>query len=74
MEEIKKAGGEMIIITDSLGSLEIGKMGEKIIIPETSEILFPLLSILVFQLLSYYTALVKGINVDKPRNLEKFIK
>lgn len=73
IKEIDKAGGELIIITDQKGSSEIGNMGNKIIIPEASEILFPLLSILPLQLLAYYTSVAKGIDVDSPRNLEKFI-
>jgi glucosamine--fructose-6-phosphate aminotransferase (isomerizing) len=74
IEEINNAGGEMIIITDKKGAVIIGDMGEKVIIPEASELLFPFLSILPLQLLAYYTSILKGIDVDSPRNLEKFIK
>ncbi len=73
INEINKIGGEIIIITDKKGALEIGDLGEKIIIPEASELLFPFLSILPLQLLAYYTSVLKGIDVDSPRNLEKFI-
>jgi len=73
IKEIKKAGGEMIIITDSKGYLSLKNFGENIIIPKTQELLFPFLSIIPLQLLSYYTSLAKKINVDSPRNLKKFI-
>ncbi len=73
IKEINSAGGEMIIVTDPKGSLEIGDIGSKIIIPEASEFLSPFLSILPLQLLAYYTSIAKGIDVDSPRNLKKFI-
>ena len=44
-----------------------------IFIPKTLELLNPILSILPIQLLAYHIAVLKGIDVDKPRNLEKFV-
>ena len=73
IKEINNAGGEMVIITDQKGALEIGDIANKIIVPEASEFLFPFLSILPLQLLAYYTSIAKGIDVDSPRNLKKFI-
>ena len=43
------------------------------IIPDTDEIFTPVLSSVPLQLLSYYTAVKKGYNVDKPRNLAKSV-
>jgi glucosamine--fructose-6-phosphate aminotransferase (isomerizing) len=42
-------------------------------VPETDEILSPLVSIVPLQLLSYHIALMRGCNVDQPRNLAKSV-
>jgi len=73
IKEIKEMGGDMIIITDKKGDLILNEFGEIIVIPEARELLLPFLSIIPLQLLSYYTSLAKGIDVDSPRNLKKFI-
>lgn len=44
-----------------------------IFVPTTMEDFFPLLAVIPTQLLSYYTAVAKGLNVDKPRNLAKSV-
>lgn len=60
----------------------IGKAGEKLLekysneviyLPETLDILMPVLSVVPEQLIAYYTALAKGNDVDKPRNLAKSV-
>jgi glucosamine--fructose-6-phosphate aminotransferase (isomerizing) len=42
-------------------------------VPETDELLSPLVSIVPLQLLSYHIALMRGCNVDQPRNLAKSV-
>ena len=42
-------------------------------IPETMDILYPLLTVIPAQLMAYYTSIAKGIDVDKPRNLAKSV-
>jgi len=42
-------------------------------IPETNEFLVPLLATIPLQLLSYYVAVMRGCNVDQPRNLAKSV-
>ena len=42
-------------------------------IPPADELIAPLLSVIPLQLLSYYTGVAKGIDVDKPRNLAKSV-
>ena len=42
-------------------------------IPETNEILVPLLATIPFQLLSYHIAVMRNCNVDQPRNLAKSV-
>jgi glutamine---fructose-6-phosphate transaminase (isomerizing) len=44
-----------------------------ITIPEAHEAIAPILSVIPLQLLSYYTGLAKGYDVDKPRNLAKSV-
>jgi glucosamine--fructose-6-phosphate aminotransferase (isomerizing) len=42
-------------------------------VPDTSECLQPLLSVVPLQLLAYHAAVIRGCNVDKPRNLAKSV-
>jgi glucosamine--fructose-6-phosphate aminotransferase (isomerizing) len=42
-------------------------------IPETAQCLTPILTVIPLQLLAYYTAVLKGCNVDQPRNLAKSV-
>jgi glucosamine--fructose-6-phosphate aminotransferase (isomerizing) len=46
---------------------------EYITIPVSSPVLTPLLSVIPLQLLSYYVGILKGCNVDQPRNLAKSV-
>jgi glucosamine--fructose-6-phosphate aminotransferase (isomerizing) len=43
------------------------------VVPEVDELLAPLLSVLPTQLLSYYIGVLRGLDVDKPRNLAKSV-
>jgi glucosamine--fructose-6-phosphate aminotransferase (isomerizing) len=73
MQEIKARGGNIIVVTDS-SDPELSKLAKEIIkIPECHEYLSPIISIIPLQLLAYYIADLKGINVDKPRNLAKSV-
>ncbi|MDD5489922.1 MAG: glutamine--fructose-6-phosphate aminotransferase, partial [Candidatus Moranbacteria bacterium] len=56
------------------GDKEIQKMVDDVIyIPKTLEMLTPLLSVVPLQLFAYYSAVSKGLDVDKPRNLAKSV-
>ena len=57
----------------SLGKTKITKDGGHIKIPKTLDLLNPIISVIPMQLISYYTALLKGTDVDKPRNLAKSV-
>ncbi|MFA5071580.1 MAG: glutamine--fructose-6-phosphate transaminase (isomerizing) [Candidatus Pacearchaeota archaeon] len=73
MQEIKSRGGKIISIINEKNS-EIVKLSDYIIeIPETIEELSPILTTVPLQLLAYYIADLKGIDVDKPRNLAKSV-
>lgn len=52
---------------------ELAKEDDDLIIPDVDEMLTPLLSVIPSQLLAYYTSLLKGLDVDKPRNLAKSV-
>jgi len=71
--EIKARGGNVIAIV-SKGDTEIEKLANHVIeIPESDELITPILANIPLQLLSYYIADKKGCNVDQPRNLAKSV-
>ncbi len=73
MEEIKARGGRVIAIVDH-DDPRVNKMAEYIIpIPKTIDSLNPVLSVIPLQLLAYHIALLRGCDVDKPRNLAKSV-
>ena len=73
IEEVAARGGRVLAVV-SEGDEEIGRLAESVIaIPRVHEHLTPFLSVLPLQLLSYYIALSRGCNVDKPRNLAKSV-
>jgi glucosamine--fructose-6-phosphate aminotransferase (isomerizing) len=73
LEEIKARGGPVIAIA-SAGDAEIAARADDVIfIPEAPEYLQPLLSVVPLQLLAYHIALLRGCDVDKPRNLAKSV-
>jgi len=73
MQEIKARKGKIIsIITE--GDLVIPTLSDDFFaIPAADELIAPILCIIPLQLLSYYTGVAKGIDVDKPRNLAKSV-
>jgi glutamine---fructose-6-phosphate transaminase (isomerizing) len=73
LEEIKARGGPVIAIAAE-GDRRIEKMTEDVIyIPHVSEFLQPIVSIIPLQLLAYHIAVLRGCDVDKPRNLAKSV-
>ena len=73
IQEVKARKGVVIAIVVE-GEKEISKMADYTIeIPNTDEPLTPLLSVIPLQLLSYHIALMRGCNVDQPRNLAKSV-
>jgi len=72
-EEIKTRKGPIIAIATE-GNEEIKNLTDDIIyIPKTLEMLTPILTVIPLQLFSYYMGVLKGYNVDKPRNLAKSV-
>lgn len=73
IEEIRARKGPVIAIATK-GNKSVAKVADDVIyIPETLEQTQPLLIVVVMQLFSYYTAVAKGYNVDRPRNLAKSV-
>lgn len=73
VEEVVARGANVFIIT-SHKDARMEKITDKIYeVPETIEILYPLLTVIPGQLMAYYTSIAKGIDVDKPRNLAKSV-
>lgn len=73
LEEVKARKGPTIAVTTE-GSTELERLADDVIyIPESSEILSPILSVVPLQLLSYHFAVALGCDVDKPRNLAKSV-
>ncbi|MDR4503240.1 MAG: glutamine--fructose-6-phosphate transaminase (isomerizing) [Candidatus Scalindua sp.] len=73
IEEIRARGGKVIAIASESDN-DISKMVEHVLyIPETADALTPILSVIPLQLLSYHMAVMRGCDVDKPRNLAKSV-
>ncbi len=73
IQEVKARKGKIIAIVTE-GDDKVRKMADYVIeIPETKEFLEPLLSTIPLQLLSYHIAVMRGCNVDQPRNLAKSV-
>ena len=73
MQEVKARKGKVIAIVTKGDELIRGIADDVIEIPETEEVLTPLLTVIPLQLLSYQIAVQRGCNVDKPRNLAKSV-
>jgi len=73
INEVKSRGGSVIAIATK-GDREIAKQADHVIyVPDTIEPLQPLLATIPLQLIAYHAALIRGCNVDKPRNLAKSV-
>ena len=73
IQEVKARKGKIIAIVTE-GDTQVREMADHVIeIPETNEILVPLLATIPFQLLSYHIAVMRNCNVDQPRNLAKSV-
>jgi len=73
IQEIKSRSGKIIAIVTE-GDKSVKELADHVIeVPETSEPMTPLLTTIPLQLLSYHIALMRGCNVDQPRNLAKSV-
>ena len=73
IQEIKSRSGKIIAVVTK-GDTQVKELADHVIeIPEATEALTPLLTTIPLQLLSYHIAVLRGCNVDQPRNLAKSV-
>jgi len=73
IEEVRARGGRTIVVA-SEGDEDIQRTADHLIrVPDVPELLQPLLTVVPLQLLAYHAALLRGHDVDKPRNLAKSV-
>ena len=73
IEEVKARSGIVIAVTDHRDPDLEQKADQVLLVPSTHELLSPLLNVLPLQLLAYHIALLRGCDVDQPRNLAKSV-
>ena len=73
MQEVKARGAYLIAFTRESATTICNEADVTVTIPECSDLLMPVVSIIPAQLLAYYTSVLKGNDVDKPRNLAKSV-
>jgi len=73
IEEIKARGGPVIAVVDE-GDHHVAELADDIIqVPKVADFLQPIVASIPLQFLAYHIALVRGCDVDKPRNLAKSV-
>ena len=73
MQEVRARGGVLYVLADADTHIASGEGLNVIRMPEHYGVLSPILHVVPLQLLAYHTALAKGTDVDKPRNLAKSV-
>lgn len=73
MQEVRARGGELYVCSDGDTHIVSGENMHVISLPENYGRLSPILHVVPLQLLAYHTALARGTDVDKPRNLAKSV-
>ena len=73
MEEVRARKGELFVFSDQGCNIQPSEGMHVIQLPENYAVLSPILHVIPLQLLAYHTAIAKGTDVDKPRNLAKSV-
>ncbi|GMV77874.1 MAG: glutamine--fructose-6-phosphate aminotransferase [isomerizing] [Chitinophagaceae bacterium] len=73
VQEIKARKGQVIAVATEGDNTIPSMSNDVMLVPDTDEVIAPLLSVIPLQLLSYYVGVAKGLDVDKPRNLAKSV-
>ncbi len=73
IQEVKARKGHIIAVVNKIDEQIQSLADHIIVVPETTEILSPLVTIVPLQLLAYHIAILRGCNVDQPRNLAKSV-
>jgi glucosamine--fructose-6-phosphate aminotransferase (isomerizing) len=73
MQEVRARGGRILAVT-SEGADDLGKLVERQLrVPNTHPLLSPVVTVIPLQLLAYHIAVLRGCDVDRPRNLAKSV-
>ena len=72
LEEVKARGGTLYVFGNAAGNMQINS-GELITMPDCDFLLTPILYTIPLQILSYEVALIRGTDIDQPRNLAKSV-
>jgi glucosamine--fructose-6-phosphate aminotransferase (isomerizing) len=73
LQEVKARGGPVIAITDFVDR-QLEQLADRIVqIPSIHPLLQPIVTVIPLQLLAYQIAMLRGCDVDKPRNLAKSV-
>jgi glucosamine--fructose-6-phosphate aminotransferase (isomerizing) len=73
IQEVKARGGRVVCITSQDEPVLEGMIDHEFRVPQTIDMLYPILTVVPLQLLAYYIAVKRGLNVDQPRNLAKSV-
>jgi len=73
LQEVRARGGELFVFADQNSGIESSESVNVITLSDHAGLLSPILHVVPLQLLAYHTALVRGTDVDKPRNLAKSV-
>ena len=74
VKEVKARGAEVLALTTESGAGLIGQSADNVItIPDVEDVFLPSLAVVPLQLFAYYVALMRGCDIDKPRNLAKSV-
>ena len=73
LQEVRARGGELVVFADEQAHFTDGPGTHVVAMPHIHDALAPILYTLPLQLLSYYVAVLKGTDVDQPRNLAKSV-
>jgi glucosamine--fructose-6-phosphate aminotransferase (isomerizing) len=73
LQEVRARGGELYVLADLDSSLTPGDGIHLVRVPEHRGLLSPVVHVVPLQLLAYHTAVMRGTDVDKPRNLAKSV-
>ncbi|TRX73788.1 glutamine--fructose-6-phosphate transaminase (isomerizing) [Pseudomonas mangiferae] len=73
LQEVRARGGELIVFADREADIENGEGTQVVAMPHIDDVLAPILYTVPLQLLSYHVAVLRGTDVDQPRNLAKSV-
>jgi glucosamine--fructose-6-phosphate aminotransferase (isomerizing) len=73
IEEVRARGGELFVFADEAANIRPASNMKVMPVPHCDDIIAPILYTLPLQLLSYHVAVIKGTDVDQPRNLAKSV-